>query len=121
MSASVVGVAGLRAGTTGSGELQHEDPFNRSIQQTDQTKSVREHSPPHPRATSLKRHRLRTPADSSHTNSAFSYYPMKIGDFVSIGPRSIVEAASIGNGVEIGKNCIIVRPFGLSVRDWDTY
>lgn len=46
---------------------------------------------------------------------------MKIGDFVSIGPRSIVEAASIGNGVEIGKNCIIVRPFGLSVRDWDTY
>lgn len=39
----------------------------------------------------------------------FSYYPMKIGDFVSIGAGSIVEAASIGNGVEIGKNCIIVR------------
>lgn len=37
----------------------------------------------------------------------FSYYPMKIGDFVSIGPSSIVEAATIGNGVEIGKNCII--------------
>lgn len=39
----------------------------------------------------------------------FSYYPTKIGDFVSIGAGSIVEAASIGNGVEIGKNCIIVR------------
>ncbi|ORY73848.1 trimeric LpxA-like protein [Leucosporidium creatinivorum] len=37
----------------------------------------------------------------------FSYYPMKIGDYVSIGSNSIVEAASIGNGVEIGKNCII--------------
>lgn len=36
---------------------------------------------------------------------------MKIGDFVSIGSNSIVEAASIGNGVEIGRNCIIVsRP-----------
>jgi hypothetical protein len=33
---------------------------------------------------------------------------MKIGDFVSIGSNSVVEAASIGNGVEIGKNCIIV-------------
>ena len=40
----------------------------------------------------------------------FSYYPMKIGDYVSIGSNSIVEAASIGTGVEIGKNCIIVRP-----------
>lgn len=38
----------------------------------------------------------------------FSYYPMKIGDCVSIGAGSIVEAASIGHGVEIGTNCIIV-------------
>lgn len=45
--------------------------------------------------------------------SAFSYYPTKIGDFVSIGAGSIVEAASIGDGVEIGKNCIIVRPPSL--------
>ncbi|KAM0751039.1 dynactin subunit p25 [Meredithblackwellia eburnea MCA 4105] len=37
----------------------------------------------------------------------FSYYPMKIGDFVSIGANTIVQAASIGNGVEIGKNCMI--------------
>ncbi|GAA5822678.1 hypothetical protein JCM5353_000632 [Sporobolomyces roseus] len=37
----------------------------------------------------------------------FSYYPMKIGDYVSIGSNSIIEAASIGTGVEIGKNCII--------------
>ncbi|CEQ40741.1 SPOSA6832_02372 [Sporobolomyces salmonicolor] len=37
----------------------------------------------------------------------FSYYPMKIGDYVSIGPGSVVEAASIGTGVEIGKGCIV--------------
>ncbi|GAA5959826.1 hypothetical protein JCM3765_000115 [Sporobolomyces pararoseus] len=37
----------------------------------------------------------------------FSYYPMKIGDYVTIGSSSVVEAASIGTGVEIGKNCIV--------------
>ncbi|GAA5876773.1 hypothetical protein JCM16303_006282 [Sporobolomyces ruberrimus] len=37
----------------------------------------------------------------------FSYYPMKIGDYVTIGSSSVIEAASIGTGVEIGKNCII--------------
>ena len=42
----------------------------------------------------------------------FSFYPMKIGDHVSIGAGSVVEAASIGTGVEIGKGCIIVRPSG---------
>jgi dynactin-5 len=37
---------------------------------------------------------------------------MKIGDHVHIGADTIVEAASIGNLVEIGKNCVIVsRPF----------
>ncbi|CAH7686229.1 trimeric LpxA-like protein [Phakopsora pachyrhizi] len=39
----------------------------------------------------------------------FSYYPMKIGDHVHIGAESVVEAASIGNLVEIGKNCVIGR------------
>ncbi|MBW0502578.1 hypothetical protein O181_042293 [Austropuccinia psidii MF-1] len=39
----------------------------------------------------------------------FSYYPMKIGDHVHIGKDSVVEAASIGNFVEIGKNCVIGR------------
>ncbi len=33
---------------------------------------------------------------------------MKIGDHVHIGAGSVVEAATIGNHVEIGKNCIIV-------------
>ncbi|KAG1051820.1 hypothetical protein G6F43_005997 [Rhizopus delemar] len=39
----------------------------------------------------------------------FSYYPMKIGDHVTIGEGSIVEAATIGSHVSIGKNCIIGR------------
>ncbi|RUS25293.1 trimeric LpxA-like protein [Jimgerdemannia flammicorona] len=37
----------------------------------------------------------------------FSYYPMKIGDHVTIGEGSIVEAATIGSFVHIGKNCVI--------------
>lgn len=39
----------------------------------------------------------------------FSYYPMKIGDHVTIGEGSIVQAATIGSYVTIGKNCVIVR------------
>lgn len=42
----------------------------------------------------------------------FNYYPMKIGDYVHIGANSVVEAATIGNHVVIGKNCVIV-----SLRD----
>jgi dynactin-5 len=34
---------------------------------------------------------------------------MKISDYVSIGENSVIEAASIGNMVQIGKNCVIVR------------
>ncbi|KAJ7828616.1 dynactin, subunit p25 [Mycena leptocephala] len=37
----------------------------------------------------------------------FNYYPMKIGDYVHIGANTVVEAATIGNHVEIGKNCVI--------------
>lgn len=43
----------------------------------------------------------------------FNYYPMKIGDHVHIGAGSVVEAAAIGNDVEIGKNCIIVSTLSL--------
>lgn len=39
---------------------------------------------------------------------------MKIGDHVHIGANTVVEAATIGNYVEIGKNCIIVNPFCFS-------
>lgn len=40
---------------------------------------------------------------------------MEIGNHVTIGANSVVEAATIGNGVEIGKNCIIVSPPPLSL------
>ena len=45
----------------------------------------------------------------------FNYYPMKIGDFVHIGANTIVEAATIGNHVEIGKNCVIVSGFPVQL------
>ncbi|WWD17222.1 hypothetical protein CI109_101660 [Kwoniella shandongensis] len=38
---------------------------------------------------------------------AFTFYPVRISDFVHIGAGCIVEAAQIGSGVEIGKGCII--------------
>ncbi|RSH87281.1 hypothetical protein EHS25_003190 [Saitozyma podzolica] len=38
---------------------------------------------------------------------AFTFYPVKISDFVHIGPNCIVEAAQIGGGVEIGEGSII--------------
>lgn len=37
----------------------------------------------------------------------FSYYPLKIGNYVHIGKRSVIEAASIGNHCYIGNDCII--------------
>jgi dynactin-5 len=41
---------------------------------------------------------------------SFNYYPIKVGDHVHIGSGTVVEAATIGNHVEIGKNCVIVSP-----------
>ncbi|SAM63678.1 probable dynactin Arp1 p25 subunit RO12 [Ustilago bromivora] len=39
----------------------------------------------------------------------FSYYPMKIGDHVSVGANTVLEAASVGAHVEIGANCLVGR------------
>ncbi|ETS60769.1 hypothetical protein PaG_04677 [Moesziomyces aphidis] len=39
----------------------------------------------------------------------FSYYPMKVGDHVSVGANTVLEAASVGSHVEIGANCIVGR------------
>ncbi len=43
------------------------------------------------------------------TVRSFTFYPVRISDCVTIGAGSIVEAAQIGLGVDIGKDCIIVR------------
>lgn len=40
--------------------------------------------------------------------SVFSFYPIKMGDFVHIGSNTVVEAAGIGSHVDIGRDCIIV-------------
>jgi acetyltransferase-like isoleucine patch superfamily enzyme len=50
-------------------------------------------------------HQVERDADPTR---AFTFYPVKIADFVNVGPNCIVEAASIGHGVEIGEECIIV-------------
>ncbi|WVO16128.1 hypothetical protein L204_103795 [Cryptococcus depauperatus] len=39
----------------------------------------------------------------------FTFYPVRIADFVHIGSNCIVEAAQIGNCVEIGEGSIIVH------------
>lgn len=38
----------------------------------------------------------------------FNYYKLSISDCVDIGERCVVEALSIGRGVTIGNDCIIV-------------
>ncbi|QSZ32945.1 hypothetical protein DSL72_002528 [Monilinia vaccinii-corymbosi] len=37
----------------------------------------------------------------------FSYFPLKIGDHVFVGPGSIIEAAMLGNHVHIGANVVV--------------
>lgn len=39
---------------------------------------------------------------------SFTFYPVRIGDCVHIGQDAIVEAASVGHGVEIGARAIVV-------------
>ncbi|EOR04607.1 hypothetical protein E3P92_03649 [Wallemia ichthyophaga] len=39
----------------------------------------------------------------------FSYYPMKIGDYTSIGAHSVLEAAAVGSYVDIGRGCVVGR------------
>lgn len=39
---------------------------------------------------------------------AFTFYPVRILDYVHIGAECIVEAASIGSCIEIGERSIIV-------------
>ncbi|KAK9446763.1 trimeric LpxA-like protein [Limtongia smithiae] len=35
------------------------------------------------------------------------YYPLKIGNYVTVGEGSVLESALIGSHVRIGKNCVI--------------
>ncbi|KAE8215623.1 hypothetical protein CF327_g1153 [Tilletia walkeri] len=39
----------------------------------------------------------------------FSYYPTKLGDHVTVGPNTVLEAQTVGNYVDIGANCVIGR------------
>lgn len=40
---------------------------------------------------------------------SFSYFAIKMGDCVRIGPGSVVQASAIGSHVDIGRNCIVGR------------
>lgn len=44
---------------------------------------------------------------ASLLNSIFSYYNLRMGDHVHVGAGTIVEAAQIGNHVDIGKGCVL--------------
>ncbi|WFD21026.1 hypothetical protein MCAP1_003281 [Malassezia caprae] len=50
---------------------------------------------------------LRPPAKTYQ--GVFSYFPMRVGDYVRIGAHSVVEAAQIGSHVDIGERCILGR------------
>mmetsp|Transcript_37296 Transcript_37296/g.93655 ORF Transcript_37296/g.93655 Transcript_37296/m.93655 type:complete len:199 (-) Transcript_37296:7-603(-) len=39
----------------------------------------------------------------------FAFFPMTIGDYVTVGPRTIVSAAQIGACVDIGEDCVISK------------
>merc|ERR1711972_1236901 len=39
----------------------------------------------------------------------FAFFPMTIGDYVTIGPRSVISAAQIGTCVDIGEDCVISK------------
>ncbi|KAJ2911070.1 hypothetical protein GGI21_000239 [Coemansia aciculifera] len=60
------------------------------------------------RFCSLGPHSILRPPYKTY-KGVFSYYPLKIGDFVEVGENSVVEAASIGSYVSIGKNCVVGR------------
>ncbi|KAH7041954.1 dynactin subunit 5 [Macrophomina phaseolina] len=49
------------------------------------------------------------------SRGALSYYPMKIGDNVFVGPNSHISAASISSHVHVGEGCVL-EPFCI-VRD----
>jgi len=47
------------------------------------------------------------PTHKKKTKGALKFVPLAIGDYVSIGNNTIVNAAKIGSYVNIGKNCVI--------------
>jgi dynactin-5 len=47
------------------------------------------------------------PRKKSSSTGQDTNYPVKIGSYVHIGQNSSVQAASIGNCVDIGKNCSV--------------
>src|SRR5436190_4329434 len=54
------------------------------------------------RYTYLSRSCLLRPPSRLH-RGVHSFFPLKIGDYVFVGEKAVVEAASVGNHVQIGK------------------
>ncbi|KAF2102671.1 trimeric LpxA-like protein [Rhizodiscina lignyota] len=46
------------------------------------------------------------------SRGVLTYYPMKIGDNVFIGPNSTIQSASISSHVHIGEHCVL-QPFSM--------
>ncbi|KAK2747998.1 hypothetical protein FQN57_001589 [Myotisia sp. PD_48] len=58
------------------------------------------------RYTYLSRSCLLRPPSRLH-RGVHSYYPLKIGDHVFVGEKTVVEAAQVGNHVHIGRDVVI--------------
>ncbi|KAH8695260.1 trimeric LpxA-like protein [Talaromyces proteolyticus] len=67
------------------------------------------------RYTYISRSAILHPPSRLH-RGIHSYYPLKMGDHVFVGERSVVEAAQVGNHVHIGNdvvvgNMVIIKDF----------
>lgn len=40
---------------------------------------------------------------------SFAFFPLTIGDFVTVGARTVISAANIGSCVDIGEDCVISK------------
>ncbi|EED19627.1 dynactin Arp1 p25 subunit [Talaromyces stipitatus ATCC 10500] len=93
----------LQSSSSSSSHAHHNDGENPSSSATNIPPSV---AITVGRYTYISRAAILRPPSRLH-RGIHSYYPLKIGDHVFVGERSVVEAAQIGNHVHIGNDVVV--------------